>query len=277
MFNRKKCAAGLPTACFQRQKLLEAIQSILGRVQSEQQNRQQTEEGRGFVADQLEGVASIMTSLAREMQQDVEFRLEIEERLKTSFNRLGLSVDSLSVMDCGQDMLEIRIKKHGCLNYCECQYLACPMVSRLLGHNFTVWEKQCPEEPRQTCSFTLVPAGKFQVRHAVAQIAKDREFCGDSYALVQTKDGRFALILSDGMGTGPKAAKESRATVDLLAQLLSSGLKEEFALNLINTVLMLRTPEERFRHHRRGADRSVPRGRRTDQSGRGSELYQTQP
>ena len=57
---------------------------------------------------------------------------------------------------------------------------------------------------------------------------------------------RFALILSDGMGTGPKAAKESRATVDLLAQLLSSGLKEDFALNLINTVLMLRTPEERF-------------------------------
>ncbi|RPJ27177.1 MAG: hypothetical protein EHM35_14365, partial [Planctomycetaceae bacterium] len=236
----------LATACFQRHKLLEAIQSILGRVQSEQQTRQQTEEGRGFVADQLEGAAGIMTSLAREMQQDVEFRLEIEERLKTSFNRLGLSVDSLSVLDYGQDMLEIRIKKHGCLNYCECQYLACPMVSRLLGHNFAVWEKQCPEEPRQICSFTLVPAGKFQVRHAVAQIAKDRESCGDSHALVQTKDGRFALILSDGMGTGPKAAQESRATVDLLAKLLSSGLKEEFALNLINTVLMLRTPEERF-------------------------------
>ena len=242
----EKLRGRLATACFQRHKLLEAIQSILGRVQSEQQTRQQTEEGRGFVADQLEGVANIMTGLAREMQQDVEFRLEIEERLKASFNRLGLSVDSLSVLDYGQDMLEVRLKKHGCLNYCECQYLICPMVGRLLGHNFMVWEKQCPEEPRQTCSFTLVPAGKFQVRHATAQIAKDRESCGDSYALVQTRDGRFALILSDGMGTGPKAAKESRATVDLLAQLLSSGLKEDFALNLINTVLMLRTPEERF-------------------------------
>jgi stage II sporulation protein E len=48
------------------------------------------------------------------------------------------------------------------------------------------------------------------------------------------------------MGTGAKAARESQATVNLLAQLLSSGFREDFALNLINSVLMLRTPEERF-------------------------------
>jgi len=236
----------LATACFQQRKLLEAVEAVLGGVQANQQARQQVAESKEFVAGQLEGVASIMTSLAREIQLDVEFRLEVEDRLKASFNRLGLSLASLSVLEYGQDMLEVRIKKHGCLNYFECQYLICPMVSRLLGHTFMVWEKQCPKDSQHDCSFVLVPAGKYQVRHAVGRIAKDQEYCGDSHALVQTKDGRLAILLSDGMGTGPKAARESKVTVDLLAQLLSAGLKEDFALNLINSVLMLRTPEERF-------------------------------
>ncbi|MGE5550399.1 MAG: stage II sporulation protein E [Bacteroidota bacterium] len=236
----------LATACFQQRKILETVDAVLCRVQAESQLRQQANDHREFVADQLEGVAGIMTGLAKEMRLDVEFRVEVEDRLKASFNRLGLAVESLSVLEYGQDMLEVKIKKLGCLNYFECQYLIAPMVSRILGHAFTVWDKQCPSGSCQDCSFALIPTGRFSVKHAVGRIAKEDGCCGDNHTVMHTKDGRVALILSDGMGTGRKAAQESRATVDLLAQLLSSGLKEEFALNLINSVLMLRTPEERF-------------------------------
>ncbi|NLG84140.1 MAG: SpoIIE family protein phosphatase, partial [Firmicutes bacterium] len=215
-------------------------------LRAEAEARRRIIEGRGFVADQLEGIAEIMTGLAKEMHRDVEFRLEVEERLKSSFNRFGLAVESVNVFDYGRHMLEVRVKKHGCLNYFECQYLITPMLSRLLGYTFTVWEKQCPRAGSHDCCFTLVPAGKYRVKHAVATMAKDPGHSGDSYTMLKTKDGRFAIILSDGMGTGPRAARESRATVDLLAQLISSGFKEEFTLNLINSVLMLRTPEERF-------------------------------
>lgn len=236
----------LALTCFQQRKLLETVDLVLGRLQAQHQMRQQHVENREFVADQLEGVAGIMTGLAKEMRLDVEFRVEIEDRLKASFNRLGLAVESLSVLEYGQDMLEVRIKKHGCLNYFECQYLIAPMVGRILGHSFNVWDKQCPSESCADCSFTLIPTGRFKIKHAVGKIAKEEGCCGDNHTVMHTKDGRVAFILSDGMGTGWKAAQESRATVDLLAQLLSSGLEEEFALNMINSVIMLRTPEERF-------------------------------
>lgn len=236
----------LATACFQPHRLVCTVEAVLSQLRADQEARRRVIEGRGFVADQLEGVAEIMTGLAKEMHRDLDFRLEVEDRLKSSFNRFGLSVESISVLGYGQDMLEVRVKKHACLNYFECQYLVAPMVSRLLGCTFTLWEKECPRGGGHGCSFTLVPAGRYRVKHAVARLAKDPEHPGDSYGMFKTKDGRFALILSDGMGTGPKAARESQATVALLTQLLSSGFKEEFTLNLINSVLMLRTPEERF-------------------------------
>ncbi|MGE5529012.1 MAG: stage II sporulation protein E [Patescibacteria group bacterium] len=236
----------LASACIQQRKLLETVDELLGRVQTDRQIRQQLAESRDFVASQLEGVAGIMTNLANEFRVDMEFRLEVEDRLKSSFNRLGLAVESLSVLEYARDLLEVRVKKHGCMNYHECQYLVAPMVSRLLGHTFTVREKHCPAHGGHDCSFTLLPAGRYQVKHAVARIAKEADRCGDSHALVETRDRRFAVLLSDGMGTGAKAAAESQAVVNLLSQLISSGVKEDFALELINSVLMLRTPEERF-------------------------------
>lgn len=236
----------LATACLQERKLLEAVDRLLATVQADSRRQRKQAENREFVAEQLEGVAGIIADLAKEMRLDVEFRVEVEEKLKTSLNRLGLSVDYLSALEYGQNMLEIRIRKRECLNHFECQYLVAPMVGRILGHPFDVWDRQCPAGGRCGCSFALIPSGRFQVRHAAGQIAKEEGHCGDNLAVVRTKDGRCALILSDGMGTGKKAAMESKATVDLLAQLLGSGLREDFALNLVNSVIMLRTPEERF-------------------------------
>ena len=236
----------LANSCIQRYRLLEAVDLILSRVQTSQIQRQLGPERSSFVADQLEGAASIMSGLASEVRLDMEFRLEVEERLKIAFNRLGLPITSLCVIDYGQDLLEVRVKKHGCLNYMECQYVMTPLVSRLLGHAYKIWEKECPRDSQQECCFSLVPAGCYRVCHAVGKIAKDPETSGDSHAIIHTKDGKHTIILSDGMGTGIKAARESQATVDLMGRLLAAGLHEEYALNLINTVLKLRSPEERF-------------------------------
>jgi stage II sporulation protein E len=69
---------------------------------------------------------------------------------------------------------------------------------------------------------------------------------GDSHTFMEMKEGYFVSILSDGMGVGPKAAVESEATVSILEQLLRAGLNREFALQMVNTVILLRNQEETF-------------------------------
>ena len=52
------------------------------------------------------------------------------------------------------------------------------------------------------------------------------------------------MSLSDGMGSGEEAARESRKVVELAEQLLAAGYTPRAALKLVNTVLLLSGEEQ---------------------------------
>ena len=63
----------------------------------------------------------------------------------------------------------------------------------------------------------------FQVLHGSARVTKDDEsISGDNYGCIY-EDGRFILCLSDGMGSGLDANRESETVVELFEQFLRSG------------------------------------------------------
>lgn len=70
--------------------------------------------------------------------------------------------------------------------------------------------------------------------------------CGDSCSYSELDGGQFLLLVSDGMGIGTRAAQESGTTVTLLEKLLYTGFDKHLALKTVNSVLLLRSPEETF-------------------------------
>jgi len=54
------------------------------------------------------------------------------------------------------------------------------------------------------------------------------------------------MVLSDGMGAGPRACQESATAIGLLEQLLGAGLTIKMAVDTVNSVLFLRSGEEMF-------------------------------
>lgn len=85
------------------------------------------------------------------------------------------------------------------------------------------------------------------VELGTARIAKDGAMIsGDSQAAYFLKKGKYVVVLSDGMGAGPEAAEESRATISLLTRLLETGFQEELAVKTVNSALMIRAQEDSF-------------------------------
>ncbi len=85
------------------------------------------------------------------------------------------------------------------------------------------------------------------VELGIARVAKDGTMIsGDSHTDFRLKKGKYIVALSDGMGAGPEAAEESRATIGLLTRLLETGFSEELAIKTINSALMLRAQEDNF-------------------------------
>ena len=69
---------------------------------------------------------------------------------------------------------------------------------------------------------------------------------GDAAAFLETEKGRAILALSDGMGTGEEAAKESRTAIELLEQFTEAGFERELSVKMINSALLLRRGEETY-------------------------------
>jgi hypothetical protein len=94
-----------------------------------------------------------------------------------------------------------------------------------------------PLEPAQPCYELSLGAAAYPKQNSPQT--------GDSMAMRECGGGQL-LLLSDGMGTGSLAHRESAAAVALLGDLLSVGVEENEALDCVNRLLMLGGGQEMY-------------------------------
>ena len=91
----------------------------------------------------------------------------------------------------------------------------------------------------------LRQAEPLAVSVGIASVKKEGEsVSGDRGTYFKTDSGLLCVILSDGMGTGPHAAQESMAAVEILEELLKAGMEPGCAMRLLNSAAMLKNGED---------------------------------
>jgi len=89
-------------------------------------------------------------------------------------------------------------------------------------------------------------AGK-EVPHDIAMGCTPKEgqrVCGDSLTYFRGGGNMLYLLLSDGMGSGREAQRESQMTLRLTEQFLKAGIEAESALKTLNAALNLRSDDQ---------------------------------
>lgn len=85
-----------------------------------------------------------------------------------------------------------------------------------------------------------------KVHYAVGAALRPKEgetVSGDSITAFETDGGALYLLLSDGMGTGEAARRESAMVLRLLERFLRAGVDPESALKTLNAAMTLRSAE----------------------------------
>jgi len=205
-------------------------------------------ESNGLVSEQLRGISEVITNLSSELEAGREFYRQEARVVKQKLKKMGLGVSSLEVYDAGGDCPEVYITMPSCGGRMICRYEAGPFLSREMGCPMSVATISCPEtREKEFCSFRLYPNPRYQLSLGVAGIGKEgSSVSGDSYLFLPLAGGKFAALLSDGMGSGHNAAMESSATLGLIARLLDSGFSRDLTIKTVNSILLLRSPEETF-------------------------------
>ncbi len=207
----------------------------------------QLAESREIVPRQLAGVADIVRSIAGQLQLDTKAADEIEIRVSEELTRRHIPYTELRVLYAGGEHPQVSMCLSGaCDGQSRCARLAAQAVTAALVEPYTPWQVECRGAAGK-CRVHLLPERPFDVIVRAATVAKDESgVSGDTCAKAELADGKVAVLLSDGMGAGPLAAIESSATVAMLQRLISAGFDRRFAVQTVNSVLLLRSPEETY-------------------------------
>lgn len=91
---------------------------------------------------------------------------------------------------------------------------------------------------------TLLEAEPLAVSVGIAAMKKQGEkVSGDKGTYFKTDAGVLCVILSDGMGCGDDAARDSDQVVSILEKFLRSGVDPAIAMKILNSVMLLRSSD----------------------------------
>lgn len=205
-------------------------------------------ESREIVSGQLRGVAQMIKELATRAQVDLRFRYDLEERLAMALAAEKIPVDHVTIAERGENRLVVEILRSRCPERHDCTARLGAVLSRILGRPYTLHSYRCGWSlATGGCTFVFWPSREYEIVTRVASLARAKGgVCGDNHAIIELSEGRVAILLSDGMGTGSRAALESSTAVSVLKHLLQAGFDCEFAVKTVNSILLLRSPEESF-------------------------------
>lgn len=206
-----------------------------------------TVESRAVVSEQLRGIAQVLKNFAGEFGEGLVQVAAIEAELWEAIRADRLRVDHLQVSLRDEGKIEVVVYTRACTGNLYCQRVVAPLVSGIARQAYSVAHTACPlRQGEEGCWFILYPMLRYRLLVGAASAGREGGISGDTYSCIQIPGGRYALILSDGMGTGAEAAAESATTVTLLEQLLRAGFGEELAVKTVNSLLLLHSPVETF-------------------------------
>ncbi|MCL2188505.1 MAG: stage II sporulation protein E [Defluviitaleaceae bacterium] len=202
-------------------------------------------ESRELVSQQLHGVAGIVQCLSDEIDISLKFHEGLEEEMILALLKHKIDVNSVIVMENKQGRYRVSISHRACFNKNACNNDILPVLNAVLKRKMRPEGTDC-DTRGDACTVRFIEDQRLRISSGVAHRAKSSRGSGDSYSFMELKNGTCLLALSDGMGSGERARRESEATVGLLEDFIESGFDKELAVRMINSVLVLKSNEESF-------------------------------
>lgn len=200
-------------------------------------------ENKLIMSNQLESMGGMVNNLANELKENFVFESGIESNIIMLLDELGIKVKEVIALPEKQ-RLKVYVAIKDCDNKNIPERTVLAVVEKVTGKKMRA-DIDLSKDNVVTASY--YEKENYSVATGVARVRPETErVSGDSYAIITPGDGKTIIALSDGMGTGIKAAEESKATVSLLEKLLNAGVEKESAIKLINSVLILKAYDESF-------------------------------
>lgn len=202
-------------------------------------------DSRNLVSDQLKGISKIIQNLSNEVYREIYFDTDKEKDIYIELEKLDFDLSSVIVLKNKDEKYEVELIFNTFKKTKESLSDLVKTIGMILGRHMKISNNNYYPRGNKNFSIKLVEQKLFKVTTAIETSAMDN-LSGDNYTNLEFDNGKYLIALSDGMGTGIKAHKESNATIELLEKFMEAGFDKSIALKMINSVLLLKSNEETF-------------------------------
>ena len=224
----------------------EALEESLKRHYTDYLNRISAEERiesvRGVVSDQFDGISDMLLDLSHEFDTAQRYDLDTAETVVSALREIGLLTTDCS---CATD-------KYGRMSIeAKLQSIGENIINRkrILDQLQLACERRFePPHVQQIDNIfyiTLTERANITAEIGVMQLpANEMGVCGDAYSYFGDGSGKYYMLISDGMGTGGRAAVDGAMTAGLTERLLKAGFGFDCSLRIVNSALLYKSSEE---------------------------------
>lgn len=204
--------------------------------------RRRVTQVRSVVAGQFAGLSDILHDLSEEFEEVDSFDTASSEKVIAALSEQGLVVVDCSCKQRkGRGMiveLELSVGKKTALSNSQLTR----EVGKACGRYFSSPTISF-EGDRARVSLCELPLFDLEIGSA-QHVCNNGELCGDCLNYFNNGEGSTVAIISDGMGTGGRAAVDSNMAVSIMTKLCKAGLSYDCSLSVVNSSLMIKSEEE---------------------------------
>ncbi|MFI3177313.1 MAG: SpoIIE family protein phosphatase [Eubacteriales bacterium] len=202
-------------------------------------------ENRGLLADHLNEISFIMTRIAEESYRFIRLSDKQMKKISEVLKNHGIYLDDLYIREARHNQIEITTKMKTVATSTFTIEEIAGVLSVVLNKRIvpTIGVHAFLTSELQTVIFE--EESKYATLTGMASAIKECEHqSGDNHSILQLNNGTLMALLSDGMGAGEKAHRDSEEVIELMEKLLEAGFSKEMAIQIVNGVLIASSERE---------------------------------
>lgn len=229
--------------CARLPELMRAINSALFALRERESLRRQQEENQSLLARQYAGITDILRQLGAEVTQDETAQPLMERQVRRYAAAFGW-IDRVCAVRDSQGRLTVELYGEGIDDIIKQGDGFSAGLSALLGVTLTAPEKK---KGSQGIHVEMHERAPYRAVVGIGRQQKEgASVSGDNACYFLTDTGTACLLLSDGMGSGAAASRDSRMLITSLERFLRAGISVGDALHAVSPALRLRSDGMRF-------------------------------
>ncbi|MCD8366076.1 MAG: SpoIIE family protein phosphatase [Clostridiales bacterium] len=197
------------------------------------------QENRDAIAAQLNAMAYIMEDCAANEQDVTAAEGKITAQIRYTLKERGIVCENLRVLKKSGDKLEILLQAHMRGNKCVTVREIAKDISKATEYLFLPAKETKTLLGERSARIAFLESTRLTACYGVAKAVREGEqISGDNFSFQILDDGRCVMALSDGMGSGSAACKESETVIDLIEKFMESGFRPDTALQMMNSAMV---------------------------------------